>query len=64
MDFLEELISYSCTVTKIYTQMFSFFGKGLPISEMRPVERSGNFTFYRGIHDFLYSPIFEKNNAT
>ena len=52
MDFLEELISYSCAVTKIYTQIFSFFRKrvaNVPISKMRPVERSGNFAVYRGI---------------
>ena len=48
--------------------IFSFFRKrvvNIVISDLRPVsnERSGNFTFYRSIHEFLNSFIFEKNNG-
>ena len=57
---------YVCTVGKIYTPIFSFFWKrvvNIVISELRPVsnERSGNFTFIRGFHEILNSPIFEKS---
>ena len=52
-----------CTVGKIYTPIFSFFRKkvvNITISALRPNESSGNFTFYRGIHEFLNPPIFVK----
>ena len=44
---------------KIYTTIFWFFGKKF-VNIMRPVsnERSGDLTFYRGIHEFLESVIF------
>ena len=53
------------TVGRMFTPIFSFFRKRvliIKIWEMRPVlnERSGNFTFYRGIHEFLNSIFFEK----
>ena len=57
---------FSCTVGKINTPIFSFFRKrvvNIAFFELRPLsnERSGNFTFYRGIHKFLNPSIFEKN---
>ena len=55
------------TVGKIYTSIFSFLRKRnvyiaiIELPELGPVlnERFGNFTFYRGIHNFLRSAIFE-----
>ena len=54
-----------CKVSKIYTPICSFFRKRvvkIVISEQRLVsnESSGNFTFYRGIHEFLNPSIFVK----
>ena len=46
-------------VGKIYTPIFSFFRKkvvNIAISNESP----GNFTFYRGIHEFLNPSIFVK----
>ena len=53
-----------CTVGEIYTSKFSIFQKRVVcfvILELGPVsnERSGNFTFYRGFHEFLNPSIFE-----
>ena len=53
----------SSTVGKIYTQIFSFFEKivvNIVFLELRPLsnQRSVNFTFYRGIHEFSNSFIF------
>ena len=53
------------TVGKIYMPIFSFFRKrvvNIMISDLRPVsnESPGNFTFYRGIHEFLNPSIFVK----
>ena len=53
------------TVVKIYTPIFSFYQKrivNIMISDLRPVsnESPGNYTFYRGIHEFLNPFIFEK----
>ena len=52
-------------MVKKSTPILIFFGKrvvNILISELGPVlnERSGNFTFYRVIHEFLNSIIFEK----
>ena len=52
-------------VGEIYTQIFSFFRKifvNIASLELRPVsnERSGNFTFYMGIHEFSNPSIFDK----
>ena len=56
------------TVGKIYTPIFWFFRKkfvNIVSSELRPVsnERSGDFTLYRGIHNFLNPSMFMKNNS-
>ena len=50
---------------KISTPIFPFFRKRvvyIVFLELRPLsnERSGNFTFYRGIHEFLKTVIFSK----
>ena len=55
----------SSTAGKIYTPIFSFFRKrvaNIVFLELGSVsnERSGNSTFYRGIHNFLNSSIIEK----
>ena len=50
--------------------MFSFFRErvvNITISDLRPVsnESLGNFTFYRGIREFLNaSAIFVRNNGS
>ena len=52
----------SCTVGKIYTPIFWFFRKkrvvDIAITELKMVskQRSGDFTFYRSIHELLDSP--------
>ena len=53
------------TVGEICTPIFSFFRKtvvNIAILELGPIsnERSGNSTFYRGIHEFLNPSIIEK----
>ena len=57
-----------CTVGKIYTPISSFLRKrvvNIVILELGPVsnERPGNFTFQRGIHDFLNPTIIYRNNS-
>ena len=54
-----------CTVGKIYTPIFSFFRKrvaNIVFLELGSVsnERSGNSSFYRGIHEFLNPSFIEK----
>ena len=49
--------------------MFSFFRErvvNITISDLRPVsnESLGNFTFYRGIREFLNASIFVINNGS
>ena len=54
----------SDTVGKIYTPIFGFSKRVVYIAffELRSLsnERYGNLTFYRGIHEFIDSFIFEK----
>ena len=57
--------SHCVQSVKSIHQYFRFFQKRVvntAISELRHVsnESSGSFTFYRGIHEFLNSCIFEK----
>ena len=60
-----QLLAHYKSVKSIF-QCFRFFGKELSISRyqtsvLRLVsnENPGNFAFFRGIHEFLHSLIFE-----